>query len=56
MYDIEITANIIRTINEREFIDELNQVVRVLIILALLCHNNFVENQTDSIFVHQQKK
>jgi hypothetical protein len=34
MYDIEITANIIRTINEREFIDELNQVVRVLIILV----------------------
>lgn len=34
MYDIEITANIIRTINDNAFIDEVNQVVRVLIILA----------------------
>jgi hypothetical protein len=34
MYDIEISANIMRTINDRDFIDEVNQVLRVLIILA----------------------
>lgn len=34
MYDIEISANIMRTINDNDFIDELDQVVRVLILLA----------------------
>jgi len=34
MYDIEISANIMRTINDKDFIDEVNQVVRILIILA----------------------
>lgn len=34
MYDIEITANIMRTINDNDFINEINQIVRVLIILA----------------------
>jgi hypothetical protein len=35
MYDIEISAHIMRTINEKDFIDEVNQVVRVLIILSI---------------------
>jgi hypothetical protein len=34
MYDIEISANIMRTINENDFINEINQLVRVVIILA----------------------
>jgi hypothetical protein len=34
MYDIEISANIMRTINDNDFIDEINQFVRVLIILV----------------------
>ncbi|MEP2670140.1 MAG: hypothetical protein ABJH04_14150 [Cyclobacteriaceae bacterium] len=34
MYDIEISANIMRTINDNDFIEEINQVVRVLIILV----------------------
>lgn len=34
MYDIDISANILRTINDNDFINEINQVVRVLIILA----------------------
>lgn len=42
MYDIEITANIIRTINENDFIEEVNQIVRVLIILAFSLLNVIV--------------
>jgi hypothetical protein len=34
MYDLEISANIIRTIIDNDFINEINQIVRVLIILA----------------------
>lgn len=34
MYDIEISANIMSTINHKDFIDEINQVFRVLTILA----------------------
>jgi hypothetical protein len=34
MYDIEISANIMRTINDNDFINEISNVVRVLIILA----------------------
>jgi len=34
MYDIEISANIMRTINDNDFINEINQILRVLIILA----------------------
>jgi hypothetical protein len=34
MYDLEISANIIRTINDNDFINEVNQIVRVLIVLV----------------------
>jgi hypothetical protein len=34
MYDIEISANIIRTINDNDFINEVSQIIRILIILA----------------------
>ncbi|MBT1696603.1 hypothetical protein KK083_06950 [Fulvivirgaceae bacterium PWU4] len=42
MYDIEITANIIRTIHHNDFINEVNQVVRVLIVLAICMINVIV--------------
>lgn len=35
MYDIDISANIIRTINHEDFINEVNQVTRVLLILVI---------------------
>lgn len=34
MYDIEISANILRTIHDNDFINEINPFVRILIILA----------------------
>ncbi len=35
LYDIEISANIIRTIHHKDFIDEVNQVVRAFVILLI---------------------
>lgn len=42
MYDIEISANIIRTINDNDFINEVNQIFRILIILAFTLINVFI--------------
>jgi hypothetical protein len=39
MYDIEISANIMRTINDNDFINEVNQIVRVLVILGFALLN-----------------
>jgi hypothetical protein len=35
MYDIEISANIMRTINQDDFINEVDQITRILIILTI---------------------
>lgn len=47
MYDIEITGSIVRMINDKDFINEVNQVIRVLIILAFsllnVCFLTFVK-------------
>lgn len=42
MYDIEITSNIIRTIRHNDFITEVNQIMRVLIMLAICMINVIV--------------
>ncbi len=42
MYDIEISANIIRAINDNDFINEVNQIFRILIILAFTLLNVFI--------------
>lgn len=39
MYDIELSAHILRTINENDFITEVNQIIRVLIILVFTLLN-----------------
>lgn len=42
MYDIEITAHILRTIHHNDFINEINQAVRVLIMLVICIMNVIV--------------
>ncbi len=54
MYDIEVSANILRTINDNAFINELNKVLRVTIILFISILNVIILTyvKTKWIFVN----